>query len=292
MVRGVSPYDSVMLPAMILRFTKMHGAGNDFIVIDAMGRAADYGAAFDVDALGQAGRRKLADRHTGIGCDQMLVLYPPRHDGMDVWIRIFNSDGSEALQCGNGMRCIVRFLHDANPAKTHWRLDSKAGPMAAQIETDGSVSVELGCPQRGRDVTGCTVTPPLSIDGLPVGFALISMGNPHAVITVDDVRTAPVATVGAALQQYFSDGVNVGFAQITGAQHLALRVWERGVGETLACGSGACAAVVAAIDAGMPPGEIAVDLPGGQLMVKYQPVGESVWLRGPAQRVFEGQTEL
>ncbi|MDH3647047.1 MAG: diaminopimelate epimerase [Gammaproteobacteria bacterium] len=273
---------------MIVRFTKMHGAGNDFVVIDAMSPERH----FDPDALGQSGRRHLADRHTGIGCDQLLVLNPPRHDNADVWIRIFNTDGSEAAQCGNGMRCIARYLSDNSPGKTDWRLDSDAGLMTAQIEADSSVSVDMGPPEWGADATGCTTRPPVTVDNETVDFALVSMGNPHAVITVDDANTAPVAVMGPALQHFFESGANVSFAQILGPSHLALRVWERGVGETLACGSGACAAVVAAQNAGMTDGAVAVDLPGGQLMVKWQGNGESVWLRGPAQRVFEGRFQL
>lgn len=277
-----------MLTPMIVRFTKMHGAGNDFIVIDA----CDTAVSLAIEAMGPAGRRQLADRHTGIGCDQLLVLYPPPDDQADVRVRIFNTDGGESAQCGNGMRCIARYLHDAKPDQSIWRLQTDAALMRAQIEADGSVSVEQGVPQIGAEATGCTKTPPLQIGTEQVDFAMVSMGNPHAVLRVDDIVSAPVARLGASLQQYFSAGVNVGFAQVMANNHLALRVWERGVGETLACGSGACAAVVAATNAGMQTGMTTVDLPGGQLMVKWQGNGEPMWLRGPAQRVFEGQTEL
>ncbi|MDH3588264.1 MAG: diaminopimelate epimerase [Gammaproteobacteria bacterium] len=273
---------------MIVRFTKMHGAGNDFIVIDAM-RPDDL---FDIDALGAAGRAGLADRHTGIGCDQLLVLKPPRHDEANVWIRIFNADGDEAAQCGNGMRCIARYLADQQPGKTHWRLDGVAGLREARIEADGSVSIEMGRPDWGADATGCKSMPRAEISGNAVDISLISMGNPHAVLFVDAVDDAPVDELGPELQQFFYNGVNVGFAQIIDDSCLALRVWERGVGETRACGTGACAAVIAAVERGLKPGWVSVDLPGGQLMVKWAGPEESVWLRGPAQRVFEGQTEI
>ncbi|NNF67288.1 MAG: diaminopimelate epimerase, partial [Gammaproteobacteria bacterium] len=217
---------------MILRFTKMHGAGNDFIVIDTLGPARH----FDPDVLGKSGRRQLADRHTGIGCDQLLVLNAPRHDDADVWVRIFNSDGSEAAQCGNGMRCIARFLADKVPGQTQWKLDSEAGLMKAQTEQDGSVSVDMGPPDTGPEATGCKTEVPVNLNNESVVFSLVSMGNPHAVIQVDDIATAPVSELGPALQQYFDHGVNVGFAQILDPNRLALRVWERGAGETRACG--------------------------------------------------------
>ncbi len=274
-----------MLTAMIVRFTKMQGAGNDFIVIDSA-------EGFDPDRLGRDGRRRLADRRLGIGCDQLLVLGPPRHENTDAWIRIFNSDGHEAAQCGNGMRCLALYLNRRDPARAAWHLEGVAGLVAAQVHDDNSVTVDMGAATLSADAVGCLQPPPVVVDGAQVDFVPVSMGNPHAVIFVDDVTAAPVGKWGPALQPFFADGVNAGFAEVTGDSTLALRVWERGSGETLACGTGACAAAVAAISRGMAPGEIAVDLPGGQLMVKCAHHGGSISLRGPAQQVFEGQIAL
>ncbi|MBT8136994.1 MAG: diaminopimelate epimerase [Gammaproteobacteria bacterium] len=273
---------------MILRFTKMHGAGNDFIVIDA----GEQDDTFDIDSLGADGRSRLADRYTGIGCDQLLVLSAPRDESADALLRIFNADGREAVQCGNGLRCVALFLSQKHPGKSRWRLDGAAGIVGAIVESDGSVTVDMGRPVHGSDPVACTEPLPLTVGGQTLEPSLISMGNPHAVIFVDAVADAPVATLGPALQAFFTDGVNVEFAQVTGNNQLRLRVWERGVGETQACGTGACAAAVAGMQHGLQPGWVSIDLPGGQLMVKCAGPGESVWLRGPAQRVFEGQIEL
>lgn len=275
-----------MLGTVQIPFTKMHGAGNDFVVIDSREQL------YDGDTLDAERRRALGDRHTGIGFDQMLVIEPPRRSGTDAWLRIFNSDGAEVQQCGNGLRCIARYLHDVSHRQRHWRLDGLGGRVEAVVENDGQVSVALGAPAFGAAATGCLTTPPVQVEGREVDFELVSMGNPHAVIAVDDIETAPVARLGPALQEFFAHGVNVGFAQRESPGALALRVYERGAGETRACGTGACAAAVAALRA-MPGVEaMEVNLPGGRLMVRWAGEGEPVWLRGPAQRVFEGRIEL
>lgn len=275
-----------MLDAVQIRFTKMHGAGNDFVVIDS--RAELY----DGDTLDAARRRALANRHTGIGFDQMLVIEPPRRNGTDAWLRIFNADGTEVQQCGNGLRCVALYLHDVSHRQRNWRLDGLGGRVDAIVEADGSVSVAMSAPVFGAKATGARSQSPVTIDSREVAFAPVSMGNPHAVVAVDDVADAPVATLGSALQEHFEDGVNVGFAQRRAADELALRVYERGAGETLACGTGACAAAVVAMRATPGVEEIAVHLPGGRLMVRWAGDGEPVWLRGPAQRVFEGSIDL
>lgn len=262
-------------------FTKMHGAGNDFVVID---RLSDD----SVPLPDAARRRELADRHTGIGYDQMLVIAAPRREDSDAYIHIYNADGKAAAQCGNGLRCIVRYLADRY-GRRDWRLDGIAGPIPAHTEPDGTVSVSVGIPQFGMAATGAQNEPPFTVGDARYPASLVSVGNPHAVIAVDDMATAPVEQVGNALQRYFKDGVNVGFAAQTGPAQIALRVWERGVGETRACGTGAVAAAVTAIKAQeFRELSMAVRLPGGQLMVKWAGPADEVWLRGPAQQVYEG----
>ena len=260
----------------------MHGAGNDFVVIDARSEL------YDGDTLGAERRRELGHRHTGIGFNQMLVIERPRRSGTDAWLRIFNADGTEVQQCGNGLRCIARFLHDSAHGQQHWKLDGLGGRVQAKVEDDGSVSVQMPAPVFGDEATGCIGPSPVMIEGRQMSFTAVSMGNPHAVIAVDDLSAAPVATLGPALQPYFRAGVNVGFAERRGPGELALRVFERGSGETLACGTGACAAAVVALRDDPEHTEVAISLPGGRLMVRWAGQGEPVWLRGPAARVYEG----
>ncbi len=271
---------------MHLQFTKMHGAGNDFVIVDERAQPAAGGR---IDA---AACRGLADRHTGIGFDQMLLIGPATHDGADASVRIFNADGSEAAQCGNGLRCVARYLSDSAGGRDHWRLDSLAGHTEATTHGDGLVSITMGIPRWSAAATGCLEASPVTLDGREIAFTAVSLGNPHAVIAVEDAAAAAVETIGPAMQALFADGVNVGFMQRTGPDSLLLRVFERGVGETRACGSGACAAAVVAIRRQPDTAELTVNLPGGQLMVRWAGENQTVWLKGPAQRVFEGRIEV
>ena len=269
---------------MLLRFTKMHGAGNDFVIVDR--RAKPAGA----DDIAAATCRRLGDRHTGIGFDQMLVI--GASDDADAQVRIFNADGSEAAQCGNGLRCVARYLSEVSGGRGRWRLDGLAGPCEARVDDDGLVSVSMGRPDWSTDAAGCLQTSPVTLAGEEIAFTPVSLGNPHAVVAVADVAGAAVEDIGTAMQAVFANGVNVGFMQQTGPDTLRLRVFERGVGETRACGSGACAAAVVAMRGRPETREFAVSLPGGQLMVRWAGENETVWLRGPAQRVFEGRVEI
>jgi diaminopimelate epimerase len=276
---------------MRLAFTKMHGLGNDFIVFDA-------GDPEDVpppDTL-----RRLADRRRGIGFDQALVLAPPRRRGTDVFYRIFNADGSEVEQCGNGARCIARLV--ATRAAVQERplvMDSPGGLVKAQLRRDGLVSVAMGVPDfdpRSLPFEAEHEAPSYHIElpGGPVEFAAVSIGNPHAVIRVRSVRDAPVDSVGPAMENHarFPRRVNVGFLEIVAPDHVRLRVFERGAGETQACGTGACAAVAVGRRHGPLAEEVRVDLPGGRLIVQWPGPGAEIWLTGPAETAFEGTVEL
>jgi diaminopimelate epimerase len=276
---------------MRLAFTKMHGLGNDFIVFDARGPAEVPSAA----AL-----RRLADRRTGIGFDQALVLSPPVRPGTDVHYRIFNADGSEVEQCGNGARCIARLV--ASRAAIRDRalvMDSPGGLVNARLRADGLVSVAMGVPNFDPrslpfDAEGEAATYRIDLPSGPVEFGAVSIGNPHAVIRVRSVQAAPVDTVGPAVENHarFPRRVNVGFLEIVAPDHVRLRVFERGVGETQACGTGACAAVAVGRRHGPLAEEVRVDLPGGRLIVQWPGPGEPIWLTGPAETAFEGQVEL
>jgi diaminopimelate epimerase len=276
---------------MRLAFTKMHGLGNDFIVFDAD----------RLDAVpAPATLRRLADRRTGIGFDQALVLEPPRRDGTDVYYRIFNSDGSEVEQCGNGARSIARLV--ASRAAVQERplaMDSPGGIVRARLRRDGLVSVAMGVPDfdpRSLPFEAEREAPAYRIElpSGPVEFGAVSIGNPHAVIRVRSVRDAPVDSVGPAMENHarFPRRVNVGFLEIVAPNHVRLRVFERGAGETLACGTGACAAVAVGRRHGPLAEEVDVDLPGGRLTVQWPGPGEPIWLTGPAETAFEGTVEL
>ncbi len=273
-------------PPSPLRFSKMHGAGNDFVVLDWRG----------VDGpLPPALAARLADRHRGVGCDQVLTIEPPRSPGAALAYGIWNRDGSRARQCGNGARCVAAWARRAGLVDAdHFVMDSPAGPVATTI-VDAAVEVELARP--GFDpamlpfaggVEDCAV-----IDGDTVRFMVVSLGNPHAVIEVDDVATVPVAAWGAHLQcdTRFADSCNVGFAQVQSPDRIALRVYERGVGETLACGSGACAAVAVLVRRGRIARHVAVTLPGGTLEIDWPADDAPMRMRGPAEFVFEGVIE-
>lgn len=276
---------------MRLAFTKMHGLGNDFIVFDARGPDEVPSAA----AL-----RRLADRRTGIGFDQALVLSPPVRPGTDVHYRIFNADGSEVEQCGNGARCIARLV--ASRAAIRDRalvMDSPGGLVSARLRADGLVSVAMGVPDFDPrslpfDAEREAATYRIDLPSGPVEFGVVSIGNPHAVIRVRSAQAAPVDTIGPAMENHprFPRRVNVGFLEIVAPDHVRLRVFERGVGETQACGTGACAAVAVGRRHGPLAEEVRVDLPGGRLIVQWPGPGEPIWLTGPAETAFEGQVEL
>jgi diaminopimelate epimerase len=276
---------------MRLAFTKMHGLGNDFIVFDA---AAPQSVPSS-DTL-----RALADRRTGIGFDQALVLSSPRRGGTDVYYRIFNADGSEVEQCGNGARCIARLVASrSGECERTLVLDSPGGPVNARLRSDGLVSVEMGVPDfdpRSLPMVADAEADTYHVD-LPTGpveFSAVSVGNPHAVIRVRSVRDAPVDTVGPAMENHprFPRRVNVGFLEIVAPDHIRLRVFERGAGETQACGTGACAAVAVGRRHGPLSEEVKVDLPGGRLLVQWAGPGAPVWLTGPAETAFEGHVEI
>jgi len=276
---------------MRLAFTKMHGLGNDFIVFDARG-PDEVPSAADL--------RRLADRRTGIGFDQALVLAPPSRPGTDVYYRIFNADGSEVEQCGNGARCIARLVASRAATRDHALvMDSPGGLVNARLRADGLVSVAMGVPNFDPrslpfDAEREAATYRIDLPSGPVEFGAVSIGNPHAVIRVRSVQDAPVDTVGPAMENHarFPRRVNVGFLEIVAPDHVRLRVFERGVGETQACGTGACAAVAVGRRHGPLAEEVRVDVPGGRLIVQWPGPGEPIWLTGPAETAFEGQVEL
>jgi diaminopimelate epimerase len=276
---------------MRLAFTKMHGLGNDFIFFDAAAPQA---------IPSPAALRALADRRTGIGFDQALVLSPPHRSGTDVYYRIFNADGSEVEQCGNGARCIARLVASrAGESGRALVLDSPGGLVNARLRGDGLVSVAMGVPDfdpRSLPMIADAAADSYHMDlpSGPVEFAAVSVGNPHAVIRVRSVDDAPVDTVGRAMENHarFPRRVNVGFLEMVAPDHVRLRVFERGVGETRACGTGACAAVAVGRRHGPLAEEVKVDLPGGRLIVQWAGLGEPVWLTGPAETAFEGHVDI
>jgi len=276
---------------MRLKFTKMHGLGNDFIVFDAP-------QPHEVPTPAQL--RRLADRRTGIGFDQALVLSAPRSPGTDVYYRIFNADGTEVEQCGNGARCIATLVARRNSRRERpMRLGSPGGVVDAVMRDDGLVSVAFGLPDfdpRSLPFEAAAEAASYRIDlsSGTVEFGAVSIGNPHAVIRVASVADAPVDTVGPAMENHarFPRRVNVGFVEIVSPEHVRLRVFERGTGETLACGTGACAAVAIGRRHGPLAEEVRVDTRGGRLIVGWRGPGEPIWLTGPAETSFEGQVEL
>ena len=276
---------------MKLRFTKMHGAGNDFVVFDATRTPF---------ALTPAQMRFLGDRRFGVGCDQILVVESPRTAGTDFVYRIFNADGGEVQQCGNGARCFARFVHDHGLTdRTEIRVETASGVIVPRLEPDGRVTVDMGPPvfdpaRIPFDAPAAAVTHSLDIDGHMRTISAVSMGNPHAVQVVDDVDTAPVATEGPLIEHHlrFPERVNAGFMQVLEPHALRLRVFERGAGETLACGTGACAAVVAGIRRGMLESPVRVETRGGTLTIRWDGEGAAVFMTGPAETVFEGEIDL
>jgi len=276
---------------MILRFTKMNGAGNDFVVIDGVRAAIN---------LSEAQIRKIADRHTGVGCDQVLIVEPPKRPDADFEYRIFNADGSRAGQCGNGARCVGRFIHEQRlSANTTITLQVGTDLRKLAFDDSGNVKAELGTPVFEPSKIPFTadndeVEHALALNNVTVMAGVISMGNPHAVLLVDDVAATPVEKIGPMIQalDVFPEGVNVGFMQVENSATVSLRVFERGAGETLACGSGACAAVVHGIRLGQLSNNVTVSVPGGKLEVSWDGSDGSVWLAGPAETVFEGKLTL
>ncbi|MGN1280399.1 MAG: diaminopimelate epimerase [Succinivibrio sp.] len=273
---------------MLLRFTKMHGLGNDFVVVDGVTQKV----FFSPENI-----KKLADRHFGIGFDQLLLVEPPFDPDVDFHYRIFNADGSEVQMCGNGARCFVRFVVDHNLTnKRDIAVSTVSGVLHLKLNDDDSVTVNMGAPVFDPDSIPfksssrmAEYTLSLS-DGTVIPHGAVSMGNPHAVIFVDDVDAAPVQRVGKEVECHpnFPEKVNVGFAQVVDKNNLRLRVFERGCGETLACGTGACAAAVVAISQGKVNSPVNVTLPGGALKISWNGEGEPVMMSGPAVRVFEG----
>ena len=281
---------------MRLKFTKMQGAGNDFVVVDGVSRAVE---------ITPERARRIADRHFGVGCDQVLLVEKPRSKDADFRYRIWNADGGEVGQCGNGARCFVRFVHDKGLTnKNEIRVETLSGIIVPRLEADGQVTVDMGEPLfdpervpfdvRGlQPVLGGTRWP-LDLAGGEAAVAVLSMGNPHAVQTVADVDSAPVTTEGPLIERHprFPQRVNAGYMQVLGRTRIRLRVWERGAGETLACGTGACAAVVAGIREGLLEDSVEVDTRGGRLTIRWRGGDNPVLMTGPAVSVFEGEIEI
>jgi diaminopimelate epimerase len=276
---------------MILKFTKMHGAGNDFVVLDGVRQRIQ---------LKPEQLRLLADRHFGVGCDQILLVENTEFPAADFRYRIFNADGGEVEQCGNGARCFVRFVHDQK--LTHKReivVETKSGLISPRLEEDGRVTVNMGEPILEPAhipflTTVHAIIQPLEVQGQTVQITAVSMGNPHAVQVVADVELAPVTTQGALIEYHpqFPNRVNVGFMQVIDRKSIKLRVYERGAGETLSCGTGACAAVVAGIKRGLLDDRVQVTTRGGLLKICWAGDGTPVLMTGPAISVYTGEINL
>lgn len=276
---------------MKLEFSKMHGLGNDFVVLDGIRQSL---------SLTPEQLRYLADRHFGVGCDQILLVEAPTQPGVDFRYRIFNADGSEVEQCGNGARCFVRFVHEAGlTEKREIRVETKSGIIAPRLEADGSVTVDMGEPRflpaeipflHDEDV----IIYSLDVADETLAISVVSMGNPHAVQVVDFVEQAPVAEHGPLIEshQNFPQRVNAGFMQVVDRHAIKLRVYERGTGETLACGTGACAAVVTGIRRGLLDSPVRVSTRGGDLSIVWGGPGRPVLMTGPAMTVFTGEIDL
>ncbi|HAD47823.1 MAG: diaminopimelate epimerase [Idiomarina sp.] len=275
---------------MLLQFSKMHGLGNDFVVVDNV----TQNLYVNPEQI-----RQWANRHTGIGFDQLLLVEPPYDPDLDFHYRIFNADGSEVSQCGNGARCFAKFVRlKGLTNKNHLKVSTKAGKLVLHMEKDGQVTVEMGAPQfepasvpfKAQKVEQTYV---LRANEETVLCGVLGLGNPHCVIIVDEVDSAPVERLGSIIGQHerFPEGVNVGFMQVINRDHVKLRVFERGVGETQACGSGACAAAVIGMQQEKLNGQVKVELPGGPLTIRWQQ-GQPVKMTGPAELIFDGQMVL
>ncbi|MBZ0332370.1 diaminopimelate epimerase [Halomonas sp. ANAO-440] len=276
---------------MLLHFTKMHGLGNDFMVIDLVTQRA---------RLRDEQVRQLADRRFGIGFDQLLIVEPPRDPDMDFRYRIFNADGSEVENCGNGARCFARFVRDQRLTHKHEiHVETAGGPLTLLVEDDGQVTVDMGVPRFDPralpfEANEDLLRHQLEVDGERVEVGAVSMGNPHAVLRVDDVEQAPVKRLGPAIEHHprFPRRVNVGFMEVVSPHEIRLRVHERGSGETLACGTGACAAVACGIRQGLLESPVTVHLRGGDLRIEWPAEEASLRMTGPAERVFDGRVAL
>ena len=285
---------------MRLKFTKMQGVGNDFVVIDGVRQRIEVTPKL---------AKRFSDRHFGVGCDQILLVEKPRLKDTDFYYRIWNADGGEVEQCGNGARCFVRFVHDKGlTRKSEISVETLSGVIAPRLEADGQVSVDMGAPQFDPrrvpfDASGLAPVSggmrwPLEVAGGTVPVAVLSMGNPHAVQTVADVDAAPVKEEGPLIELHprFPKRTNAGYMQVVDRSSVRLRVWERGAGETLACGTGACAAVVTGIREGLLDDTVHVATRGGQLTIRWaggeNDPSRSVWMTGPAVTVFEGEIEI
>ncbi|WP_448549502.1 diaminopimelate epimerase [Thalassotalea fusca] len=276
---------------MIVNFSKMHGLGNDFLVLDNV----TQNVYLPNDQV-----RRLADRHFGVGFDQLLVVEPPYDPDLDFHYRIFNADGSEVSQCGNGARCFARFVRMKGLTnRNKIKVSTHAGKMTLYVEKDGNVTVNMPIPALDPNKIPFTAqkaegTYILRSEEETVLCGVVSMGNPHCVVTVDNVEEAPVDTLGAALSAHerFPKGANIGFMEVIAPDRIKLRVYERGVGETLACGSGACAAVVVGQLQNKLAKQVTVELPGGQLSIFWKGKGNPVKMTGPATHVFDGQLNI
>ncbi|QBQ53913.1 diaminopimelate epimerase [Nitrosococcus wardiae] len=276
---------------MRIAFTKMQGLGNDFVVIDTISQPL---------SLTASQVRRIADRRLGIGCDQVLLVAPPPSPEVDFGYRIFNADGGEVEQCGNGARCFARFVREQGlTGKERLQVQTAGGVIHLHLETDKQVTVDMGVPRFAPDEIPFKADHEadyylLEFDKQRVEIGAVSMGNPHCVLRVPEIDTAPIAYWGPILERHprFPQRVNVGFVQVISPGHIRLRVYERGAGETPACGTGACAAMVIGRRRGWLSGQVYVDLPGGRLGIHWAGEGQSVWMTGPAETVFEGTIEL
>ncbi|MBO9531275.1 diaminopimelate epimerase [Acinetobacter oleivorans] len=276
---------------MLLEFTKMHGLGNDFMVVDLISQRA----YLDTETI-----QRLADRHFGIGFDQLLIVEPPDLPEADFKYRIFNADGSEVEQCGNGVRCFARFVHERHlTTKTSITVQTKAGIVKPELGQNGWVRVNMGYPKFLPNEIPFIAEQPEALYTLElandqsISIDVVNMGNPHAVTIVPDVLTADVAGIGPQVESHkrFPERVNAGFMQIIDEKHVRLRVFERGVGETLACGTGACAAAVSGMRRGLLGNSVEVELAGGKLQIEWQE-GDVVWMTGPTTHVYDGRLDL
>jgi len=276
---------------MSLKFTKMHGAGNDFVVLDGVRQSV---------ALSPEQIRFIADRHFGIGCDQILLVEKSQRDDADFRYRIFNADGGEVEQCGNGARCFVRFVHDQGlTSKREIVVETRSGLISPRLEEDGRVTVNMGAPifdpvQIPFVSDSAAPMQPLQLKSETVQITAVSMGNPHAVQVVDDIEAVPVTTQGPLIEHHprFPKRVNAGYMQIVDREHIKLRVFERGAGETLSCGTGACAAVVSGIRRGLLDATVHVATRGGTLSISWAGEQTPVLMTGPAISVFDGEIDL
>ena len=278
---------------MLLRFTKMHALGNDFMVLDLISQSVN---------LESHSIKALADRKTGIGFDQLLTVSPPSDPEADFMYTIYNSDGSEAEQCGNGARCFLRFVRDQGlTTKSLIQLQTRSRNITCKLEKDGNITVNMGAPVfEPTRIPFIAETPEILYDiSLPKGYgqisaSVINVGNPHIVINVEDIENAPVSSLGPIIESHdrFPEKANVGFMQIISRNNIRLRVYERGAGETQACGSGACAALVAGRLQGLLAENVKVDLPGGKLNISWHSKGSDIMMTGPACRVYEGRLQI